>query len=196
MSSPSSASSPASSKASNASKASKASQASRRARTKRSRTRRAGESMFGALLLTRNIVLTLAAAFLVVVGGWTSWQTAGPALTSEVRGTVRIAACGEETCSGTFLPTTGGDTRPRKASIAESASGTTGERLQVALVPGTKKVVRTGPSGALYGAVPLGGSLVLAALVFVGGMRMKRTALVLGLLGAALMSASWAVLTF
>lgn len=184
MSSPSSASSAA------------GSEASRRARTKRSRTRRAGESMFGVLLLTRNVVLTLAAVFLLVVGGWTSWQTAGPALTSEVRGTVRIAVCGEESCRGTFIPTTGGDSRPRKASIDESASGKTGERLQVALVPGTDEVVRTGPSGALYGAVPLGGSLVLAALVFVGGMRMKRTALVLGLLGVALMSTSWAVLTF
>jgi hypothetical protein len=165
--------------------------------------------MFGVLLLTRNIVLTLVALLLLVAGGWTSWQTARPALTGDVRGTVRIAKCGEEECAGTFTPEAGGGSsagasgsagsagsRVRKVTIAESASGTVGERLQVALRPGTGEAVRTGPSGALYGAVPLGGSLVLAALVFVGGMRMKRTALVLGLLGAALMGASWAVLTF
>jgi hypothetical protein len=165
-------------------------------RVKRSRTRRAGESMFGVLLLTRNIVLTLVALLLLVAGGWTSWQTAGPALTGEVRGTVRIAKCTEEECAGTFTPTTGGSSQPRKVTVAESASGKVGERLQVALRPGTKEAVRTGTSGALYGAVPFGGSLVLAALVFVGGMRMKRTALVLGLLGVALMGASWALLTF
>ncbi|OEV29730.1 hypothetical protein AN219_14905 [Streptomyces nanshensis] len=165
-------------------------------RTKRSRTRRAGESMFGMLLLTRNIVLSLVALLLVVAGGWTSWQTAGPALTGDERGTVRIVECGEEVCTGTYLPASGGSSQPKKVKVAESASGKVGERLQVALRPGTEEAVRTGPSGALHGALPLGGSLVLAALVFVGGMRMKRTALVLGLLGVALMGASWALLTF
>lgn len=171
------------------------SSSTRTVKAKRSRTRRAGESMFGVLLLTRNIVLTLLAVLLLVAGGWTSWQTAGPALRGDVRGTVRIAKCTEEECAGTFTPTTGGGSG-QKVTITESASGTVGERLQVALRPDSNEVVRTGPSGALYGSVPLGGSLVLAALVFVGGMRMKRTALVLGLLGVALMGASWAVLTF
>ena len=164
-------------------------------RVKRSRARRAGESMFGVLLLTRNIVLILGSALLLVAGGWTSWQTAGPALSGDVRGTVRIAKCTEEECAGTFI-SAGGASQTQKVTIAESASGKVGERLQVALRPGTKEVVRTGPSGALYGAVPFGGSLVLAGLVFGMGMRMKRTGLVLGLLGVALMGASWAVLTF
>lgn len=81
-------------------------------------------------------------------------------------------------------------------TLAESASGEVGERLQVALRPGTKEAVLTGPSGALYGAVPFGGSLVLASLVVAGGLRWRRTATVLGLLGAAVMGASWALLTF
>ncbi|WP_314174623.1 hypothetical protein [Streptomyces winkii] len=165
-------------------------------RAKRSRTRRAGESMFGMLLLARNIVLTLVALLLLVAGGWTSWQTAGPALTGEVRGTMRVAKCTEERCAGTFIPTTGGSSQVRKVTVAEPVSGTVGERLQVALRPGTKEVVRTGPSGALYGAVPFGGSLILAAVVVLGGMRMKRTAVTLGLLGVALVGASWALLTF
>lgn len=165
-------------------------------RTKRSRTRRAGESMFGVLLLTRNIVLSLVALLLLVAGGWSSWQTAGPALTGDERGTVRIAMCGEEECAGTFVPASGAGSQPEKVKVAESASGKVGERLQVVLLPGKDEAVRTGPSGALHGALPFGGALVLAALVFVGGMRMKRTALVLGLLGTALMGASWALLTF
>lgn len=164
-------------------------------RVKRSRTRRAGESMFGVLLLTRNVLLSLVAVLLLVAGGWTSWQTAGPALTGDVRGTVRIAECDEAECAGEFTPVTSGPgSRSRKVTIDESASGTVGERLQVALRPGSDEVVRTGPSGALYGAVPLGGSLVLAAMVVGGGIRMKRTALVLGLLGVALMCTSWVLL--
>ncbi|QPP08454.1 hypothetical protein G4Z16_20935 [Streptomyces bathyalis] len=165
-------------------------------RVKRSRTRRAGESMFGMLLLTRNIVLILGSLLLLVAGGWTSWETAGPALTSDVRGTVRIAKCTEEECAGTFFSTSKDGAQAQKVTIAESASGKVGERLQVALRPGTKEAVRTGPSGALYGSVPFGGSLVLAGLVFAMGMRMKRTGLVLGVLGIAVMGASWAVLTF
>lgn len=165
-------------------------------RQKRSRTRRAGESMFGMLLLARNIVLTLVAVLLLVAGGWTSWQSAQPALSGDTRGTVRIAECGEEKCAGTFTPAAGGESRPKKVRVAESASGTVGERLQVALRPGTNEAVRTGPAGALHAALPLGGALVLSALVFLGGMRMKRTALVLGLTGAASMGASWALLTF
>ncbi|SCK10451.1 hypothetical protein [Streptomyces sp. WMMB 322] len=165
-------------------------------RVKRSRTRRAGESMFGMLLLTRNIVLILGSLLLLVAGGWTSWETAGPALTGDVKGTVRIAKCTEETCAGTFVPTAGGSSQERKVTVDKTASGKVGERLQVALRPGTDEAVRTGPAGVLYGAVPFGGSLVLAGVVFVLGMRMKRTALVLGALGVALMSASWALLTF
>lgn len=176
---------------------------------KRSRTRRAGESMFGVLLLTRNIVLMLVAALLLVAGGWTSWQTAGPALTGDVRGTVRIAKCSDDECAGTFIPATGRGSSdgsagsggsaggsPKTVKVAESASGTVGERLQVAVKPSTDQAVRTGPSGALYGAVPFGGSLVLAALVVAVGIRMKRTGAVLGTLGVAVMAASWAVLTF
>ncbi|WP_181767587.1 hypothetical protein [Streptomyces albidus (ex Kaewkla and Franco 2022)] len=168
----------------------------KRSTGKRSRTRRAGESMYGMLLLVRNILLGLVVLLLLVAGGWTSWETAGPALTGDQRGTVRIAKCTDDECSGSFTPAGEGGSLVKKVTLAESASGEVGERLQVALRPGTTEAVRTGPSGALYGAVPFGGSLMLAALVVAGGLRWKRTALVLGLLGAALMGASWALLTF
>jgi hypothetical protein len=163
---------------------------------KRSRARRAGESMFGALLLLRNILLGLVSLLLLVVGGWTSWDTAGPALTGDQRGTVRIAKCTGDKCSGTFSPAGYGASPVKNVTISESVSGVVGERLQVALRPGTKEAVRTGPSGAIHGAVPFGGSLVLAALVVAGGMRWRRTGVVLGSLGVALVGASWALLSF
>ncbi|HEV7626004.1 MAG TPA: hypothetical protein VGO89_05865, partial [Streptomyces sp.] len=115
-------------------------------KAKRSRTRRAGESMFGVLLLVRNILLSLVVLLLLVAGGWTSWDTAGPALTGDQRGTVRISACTGDECSGTFVPADDRSGTPeKKVTIAESVSGEVGERLQVALRPGTKEVVRTGP---------------------------------------------------
>lgn len=163
---------------------------------KRSRTRRAGESAYGMLLLARNILLVLVSLLLLVGGGWTSWKTAGPALTGDQRGTVEVAKCVEDECSGAFTPTSGGGSAVKRVTIPESASGEVGVQLQVALKPGAKEAVRTGPAGALYGAVPFGGALMLAALVVGGGLRWRRTALVLGLLGVALTGASWALLTF
>ncbi|MFC4494248.1 hypothetical protein ACFPA8_08885 [Streptomyces ovatisporus] len=163
---------------------------------KRSRTRRAGESAFGMLLLVRNIVLVLVCLLVLAAGGWTSWKTAGPALTGDQRGTVEVARCVDDECSGTFRPASGGGSGVRRVTIAESVSGVVGERLQVALKPDSGEAVRTGPAGALYGAVPFGGALLLAALVVAVGLRWRGTALVLGLLGAALTMTSWALLTF
>lgn len=148
------------------------------------------------LLLARNVLLGLVSLLLLAAGGWTSWDTAGPALTGDRRGTVEVSECSKDECSGTFSPARGGGSPVEGVTLAESASGEVGERLQVALRPGTKEAVLTGPSGALYGAVPFGGSLVLASLVVAGGLRWRRTATVLGLLGAAVMGASWALLTF
>jgi hypothetical protein len=48
----------------------------------------------------------------------------------------------------------------------------------------------------MHGAVPFGGALVLAALVVAGGMRWRRTGVVLGSLGVALVGASRALLSF
>ncbi len=163
---------------------------------KRSRTRRAGESAFGMLLLVRNIVLLLVCLLVLAGGAWTSWKTAGPALTGDERGTVRVTRCVADECSGTFRPASGGGPDVQRVKVAESVSGVVGERLQVALVPGSKEAVRTGPAGALYGAVPFGGALMLAALVLWLGLRWRGAALVVGLLGAALTMTSWALLTF
>ncbi|MDF9813636.1 hypothetical protein M2266_002867 [Streptomyces sp. SPB162] len=52
----------------------------------------------------------------------------------------------------------------------------------------------TGWAGVLYAWVPLGGALLLAALVLVGGLRMPRSAWTAGLAGAALMVAAFALL--
>ena len=60
--------------------------------------------------------------------------------------------------------------------------------------PGTTQAVRTGSAGILHAWVPFAGSLLLAALVVAGGMRLRRTAWVMGLLGAVLLGAAFAAL--
>lgn len=70
---------------------------------KRSRTRRAGESAYGVLLLTKVAVMALVAAVLIVAGAWTSWAKASVAMMGDVQGQVTIASCGEDTCEGPFV---------------------------------------------------------------------------------------------
>lgn len=60
--------------------------------------------------------------------------------------------------------------------------------------PGTGDVVRTGTPGFLHAWVPLGGALVLAALVIAGGMRLTRTAWGTGIAGAVLLLATFIAL--
>lgn len=165
-----------------------------RSKTKRSRTRRLGESAYGVLLLARSGLMALIALVLVVAGFWTSWGTARPAMGGGERGTIAVRACGDDECEGSFLPE--GASAPEKVTVARSVSGGTGEKLDVAVKPGTDHVVRTGPAGILYAWVPLGGSLLLAALVVAGGLRMRRTAVGLGVCGVLIMGGAWALLTF
>ncbi|MEU8569612.1 hypothetical protein AB0C51_14850 [Streptomyces pathocidini] len=164
---------------------------------RRSRVRRAGESAYGLLLVGRNLAAACVVLLLLVAGVWTSWNTAQHAMLTKgrERGTVVITGCAEDTCTGRFTaasPSSGTD-RP-KVSIDKAVTHEKGERLPVAVRPGTNEVVRTGWAGVLYAWVPLGGALLLAALVIAGGLRMRRTAWVTGLLGVALLGAAFATL--
>jgi hypothetical protein len=163
---------------------------------RRSRARRAGESAFGMLLLLRNMLLALITLVLLSAGVWQSWDTAWPAITGHQRGTVKITSCRGDDCTGPFTASTGARGGLDKARIAESVSGHTGRTIEVARRPGTTRVVRTGPAGVLYGCVPFGGAMLLASVVVAGGLRMRRTGLTLGLLGAAVMAGAWGLLSF
>lgn len=165
---------------------------------KRSRTRRAGEGLYGMLLLVKALLMGLLALLLVLAGGWTSWDAARPAMFGEQSGTVRIEKCGGDECVGRFASADGraSGADGLKVTVGESVSGQLGETLDVTLLPGTKGVVRTGPAGILYAWMPLAGALLLASLVVAGGLQMRRTAWAMGLSGAALMAAAWGFLTF
>ncbi|MEC4020119.1 hypothetical protein [Streptomyces sp. H27-D2] len=166
---------------------------------KRSRTRRTGESAYGLLLAARNALMAALALLLLVAGAWSSWGTAQHAMLSKGRehGTMTIVKCSGDECTGPFVPVRGaGSARSdvTTVSVDKAVGHKKGEKLPVAVKPGTDEVVRTGAAGVLHAWVPFGGALLLAALVVAGGLRMRRTAWTMGLLGAALLIGSFATL--
>ncbi|AWN27654.1 hypothetical protein RB199_36130 [Streptomyces libani] len=163
---------------------------------RRSRFRRAGESAYGALLVARTGLMGLLALLLLVAGVWTSWHTAQYAMLVKARerGMMTVSACAGERCTGPYVPSAGEGRRLAKVSIAEAAAPDKGARVEVTVKPGTTHAVRTGAAGILHAWVPFAGSLLLAALVVAGGMRLRRTAWVMGLLGAVLLGAAFTAL--
>ncbi|MFF2376384.1 hypothetical protein ACFVUW_18585 [Streptomyces xiamenensis] len=156
---------------------------------RRDRLRRAGERAFGALLLTRMILMTLLALLMVTGGAWSSWDTARDALRSPegAAGPLTLRECDRERCTGTFGSS--GET----VALYQRIGREPGETLEVALRPGTAEVVRTGAPGVLYACLPLAGSLLLAGIVIAGGLRMYRTAWATAGAGIALLAAAFAL---
>jgi hypothetical protein len=143
----------------------------------------------------RSVAVVCIAALLVVAGGWSSWGTAQHVLLSKGRehGTLKVASCGEKTCTGPYEPRSPATARSGLI-IERSVAVKKGAELSVVVKPGTDEAVRTGMAGALYAWVPLGGALVLAAFVIGGGLRLSRTAWGTGLSGAALLLAAFVAL--
>lgn len=132
---------------------------------------------------------------LLVAGVWSSWSSAYHIVLAKGRehGTMTVTACGEDACTGRFSPDA--DSQERSAvRIERSVAVKKGARFPVVVKPGSGDVVRTGTPGFLHAWVPLGGALVLAALVIGGGMRLTRTAWGTGFAGAVLLVATFVAL--
>ncbi|WP_329127941.1 hypothetical protein [Streptomyces sp. NBC_01465] len=148
--------------------------------------------------MRRNLAILLygsVVALVLVAGVWSSWGTAQHVLLAKGRdhGTMTVTACGDDVCTGPFAPS--GSASPRAlVRIDRSVAAKKGERLPVVVKPGTDQVVRTGAAGVLHAWLPLGGAMVLAALVIGGGLRFTRTAWGVGLAGAALLTATFVAL--
>ncbi|MEU1484330.1 hypothetical protein [Streptomyces sp. NPDC005752] len=135
------------------------------------------------------------AVLLLVAGVWASWENAHHIVLAKGRehGTMSVTVCGEDACTGSFSPDA--DARERSSvTIERSVAAKKGDRFPVVVKPGSGDVVRTGTPGLLHAWVPLGGALVLAALVIGGGMRMTRIAWGAGIAGAALLTATFVAL--
>jgi hypothetical protein len=162
---------------------------------KRSRTRRAAEGAWGLVLLARVVGLGALAALVLVSGAWDSWGTAQYVTLHKgrERGTVTLAACGDTTCTGPFTPKGTATARP-EVSVSLPVRHHVGDRVPVVVEPGTDTAVRDGWGGLLFAWLPLGGALLLAAVVIGGGLRMRRTAWALAVAGAALVGGAFLTL--
>ncbi|MEU2775126.1 hypothetical protein ABZ646_19810 [Streptomyces sp. NPDC007162] len=140
------------------------------------------------------VVAMGAVAVLILVGGvWGSWGTAQHVMLTKgkERGTVTVASCGADTCTGPFTPVSTGASARSRVVIGKSVAVRKGQTYDVIVKPGTEDVVRSGPAGILYSWVPLGGALLLASVVVAGGLRLTRVAWVLGGSGIALLTAAF-----
>ncbi|MEW1927424.1 hypothetical protein [Streptomyces sp. NPDC088360] len=155
-----------------------------------------------ALLLVRRTAMGTLAALLLVAGFWASWGTAQHVMLSgeRERGTMRVTRCSSDTCVGPYAPSSSSSAsgfKPRdRVEIDRSIAEKEGARIPVAVKPGTSEVVRTGGPGFLHAWLPLGGALLLSAVVVAGGLRLPRTAWGLAVAGGALLTASFATLAF
>jgi hypothetical protein len=162
---------------------------------KRSRSRRVAEGTWGLVLLGRIVAVVAVVALLLASGAWDSWRTAHYVMLTKgrERGTMTLVSCGDSTCTGPFAPS-GSATARSKVSISLPIRHRTGAKVKVAVKPGTDEVVRAGWGGVLFAWVPLGGALLLAAIVVAGGLRMRRTAWTLAGLGAVILGGAFLTL--
>ncbi|WP_406450987.1 hypothetical protein OG782_14560 [Streptomyces sp. NBC_00876] len=148
-----------------------------------------------ALHYGRSAALGCVVLLLLVAGVLSSWDTAHHIVLAKGRehGTMAVTGCGAEVCTGPFAPSDGAAARSR-VSVEKSVAARKGDRFPVVVKPGTDDVVRTGTPGFLYAWVPLGGALLLAALVIGGGLRLTRTAWGTGIAGGVLLVAAFIAL--
>ncbi|GAA2456258.1 hypothetical protein [Streptomyces macrosporus] len=164
---------------------------------RRGPVRRAGESTYGLLLLARAALMGAVATVLLMAGAWASLDAVRHVTADRggVRGTLTVEECDGWTCRGAFAPEGGGaGDAPAEVALEAPVSHDAGEELPVVVWPGADEALRTGVAGVLWAWLPFAGALVLAAPVIAGGLRMRRTAGVTALLGAALMVAAFVLL--
>ncbi|WP_274559422.1 hypothetical protein [Streptomyces spiramyceticus] len=146
-----------------------------------------------ALLYARRAAMAGVALLLLVAGVRSSWGAAQHVMLSKGRehGTLTVAKCGDETCTGPYVPADPAAADRSPVTIDRSVGTKKGAKFPVVLKPGTSEAVRAGAPGILHAWIPLGGALLLAALVIAGGLRLTRLAWGAALAGGALLTASF-----
>lgn len=137
----------------------------------------------------------LLTALILASAGWASWRTAQNVVLTKGReqGTVTLAACGDTWCTGPFAPRGTATARP-EVRVSLPIRHHVGEKVRVVMKPGTDTAVRDGWGGLLFAFVPLGGALLLAAVVIAGGLRLPRAAWGFAAAGAALLGGAFLTL--
>ncbi|MER7486414.1 hypothetical protein ABTY20_11040 [Streptomyces sp. NPDC126497] len=146
-----------------------------------------------ALRFGRFAVMGTVAVLVLIAGVWASWGTAQHVMLTKgrERGTVAVTRCGAGVCAGPYRPLSPGSQPRAEVVLEDSVAVEEGRTYPVVLKPGGTRAVRSGPAGVLHAWVPLGGALLLASVVVAGGLLRTRVAWVLGLSGAALLTAAF-----
>ncbi|NEB03199.1 hypothetical protein [Streptomyces sp. SID13726] len=149
-----------------------------------------------ALRFGRLAAMGTVAVLILIAGVWASWGSAQYVMLTKgrERGTIEVARCSADECSGPYTPLSHGSEARERAVIEKSVAVRQGRTYTVVVKPGTDDVVRSGPAGVLYSWVPMGGALLLASVVVAGGLRRTRAAWVLAGAGVALLTAAFAVI--
>lgn len=146
-----------------------------------------------ALRFGRVAAMGTVTALILIAGVWASWGTAQHVMLTKGResGTVEVTRCAGDTCTGPYTPLSQGSQPRDRVTIEHTAAVRKGRTYTVVIKPGSDDVVRSGPAGILYAWVPLGGALLLAAVVVAGGLRRARPAWALAGAGFALLTAAF-----
>ena len=146
-----------------------------------------------AVWLARVLSSALLAVLLVVAGCWSSWDTVQHSLYAKEgqRGVLTLAGCDRSACTGAFAPRSAVGEEVADVRLTQRIGLEQGDRLAVALWPDSTDAIRTGLPGFLYAWLPLTGSLLLAALLIAGGMRLYRVGWAVGGLALALIGATF-----
>ncbi|MFI5663312.1 hypothetical protein [Streptomyces sp. NPDC051684] len=150
------------------------------------------------LPVARQVAAAAVAALLLIAGVWASWGAAQHVMfpTGRERGTMTVGRCSDDACAGSFSPASPTAVRHTSVTIDRSIGEKKGARFPVVLKPGSTDAVRAGTAGFLQAWVPLGGALLLAAVVLAGGIRNRRLTWVTGGAGLALLTAAFVAVGF
>ncbi|WP_327662970.1 MULTISPECIES: hypothetical protein [unclassified Streptomyces] len=150
------------------------------------------------LPVARQAAAAVVAALLLIAGVWASWGAAQHVIfpTGRERGTMTVTRCADGTCTGPFSPASPTAVRHASVTIDRSIGEKKGARFPVVLKPDSTSAVRAGTAGFLHAWVPLGGGLLLAAVVLAGGIRNRRLTWITGGAGIALLTAAFVAVSF
>ncbi|WP_419249292.1 hypothetical protein [Streptomyces canus] len=151
------------------------------------------QASVAALRFGRRASMGAVAVLILIAGVWASWGSAQYVMLTKgrERGTIEVARCAQDVCSGPYTPLSHGSQARGRVDIEKTVAVRKGQTYTVVVKPGSADVVRSGPAGVLYSWVPMGGALLLASVVVAGGLRRTRFAWVLAGSGIALLTAAF-----
>ncbi|MEU9324195.1 hypothetical protein AB0D91_10345 [Streptomyces canus] len=151
------------------------------------------QASVAALRFGRLASMGVVAVLILIAGVWASWGSAQYVMLTKgrERGTIEVARCAQDVCSGPYTPLSHGSQARGRVVIEKTVAVRKGQTYTVVVKPGSADVVRSGPAGVLYSWVPMGGALLLASVVVAGGLRRTRFAWVLAGSGIALLTAAF-----